>query len=658
MPRILFTVALFFSVAFSSGQEVLTGLQFNPVVQERSRELKMLKSASAGEDTIPITMPFFDDFSKGGVYPSPLRWIDFDTYVNTDFPVFPPNIGAVTFDAVTDSGNMYPEAVPGPQTFIADHLTSRFIRLDSVFDPSPKALTPADSVYLSFYYQPQGRGLDPNNTDSLVLHFLVSQAHDSITPTDTIPIPDRWQWVWSSTGMPLDTFIVKNNTYFKQVMIPIRDPRFFKKEFRFQFFNYVSLASSALPSWQSNCDEWNVDNIYLDKGRNVHDTIRPEIRFIDRVPSMLKDYTSMPYRQYCDDPTNEMADTLDLLMSNRDISNHNCDYGYSISSQTGSFFKTYDGGQHVVQPFYQFGYVTYIPYAHPPVSFLLPVVPADSASFSITHHIRSLDGGTAYGDTITATQHLYNYYAYDDGSPEAGYGLRGTGGMMALRFHLNLSPDTLRAINIFFNRTLGHVNQQYFYLTVWNDNSGKPGDTIYSRLAYPTYTDTLNKFYMYHLEIPLRITGDFYIGTIQTTDDNLNIGFDRYDDASKNLYFNVTGQWQASAFSGSLLMRPYVGKPIPTGIPEAGPQDTPGKLVIYPNPSPAGTVHVGVTGTGGSVPTEAWTVEVSNLYGSVVRSDAFTGLLDVSRLAPGLYVVHIKSPDGNSRYAGKLVITR
>ena len=43
---------------------------------------------------------------------------------------------------------------------------------------------------------------------------------------------------------------------------------------------------------------------------------------------------------------------------------------------------------------------------------------------------------------------------------------------------------------------------QFFYLTVWNDNSGFPGDTIYSRLVLTQYSDTLNKFTQYLLEKP------------------------------------------------------------------------------------------------------------------------------------------------------------
>ena len=147
-------------------QEILTGLQTNPMVKAKATELARLKYLNAGLDTIPMTTPFFDDFSANGVYPSKQRWIDNFGFENDDFPVYPVNLGAMTLDAINDSGNMYPTAVPGPQAFVADYLTSRYIRLDSVFSPVPRRLSPTDSVYLSFYYQPQGRGRPPQKTDS------------------------------------------------------------------------------------------------------------------------------------------------------------------------------------------------------------------------------------------------------------------------------------------------------------------------------------------------------------------------------------------------------------------------------------------------------------------------------------------------------------
>ncbi|MDP4280806.1 MAG: T9SS type A sorting domain-containing protein [Bacteroidota bacterium] len=650
---ILAGALMFLSCSSVFSQEILTGLQFSPVIHQKWVESRMQKSISSENDTLPIRLPFYDDFSKPTVFPSTDRWIDREAFVNTDYPVYPVNLGAVTLDAINDSGSMYSDAVPGPQTFIADHLTSRYIRMDSIFSPAPKALTPADSVYLSFYYQPQGRGLFPSTSDSLVLRFLIQPAYDSISPTDTVHFDDQWLEIWSTKGMSLDTFYFNNNVWFKRVMIPIKDHRFFKRNFRFQFYNYVSLASSSIPAWQSNCDQWNIDEIYLNAHRNIGDTVTREIRFLDRPPSMLKSYESMPYTQYCNNPTAEMQDSLHIYITNRDTISHNTNYSYSMYNESGSFNKTYNGGNHIIEPFYDAGYVTYPPFAHPPIQYFFPISNTDSAIFFQRHIIKDVTPGSVLGDTISREQKFYNYYAYDDGTPEAGYGLKGTGALMAYRFQLDKSPDTLRAISIYFNKTLADLSQNYFYLTVWNDNSGTPGDTIYSQLVLPHYTDTLNKFYTYHLSPALRISGTFYIGTIQTTDNNMNIGFDRYNNSQDNLFYNTTGNWISSSYSGALMMRPIIGKPIPLGIQEI--QIEKRRLAIYPNPARGNKVNI-VLPAGESNDYGDWNMDILTMTGSRVYSGPYVQQLDISTFSGGIYIIDCRQRNSGIHYFSKLVV--
>ena len=221
--RFIISGLFFWFLSFSGvSQEILTGLQMNPVVRIKAMEADY-RMLYRGLDTLPVNMPFFDDFSASVGFPSSARWIDRYTFQNTDIPVFPINIGAITLDAINDSGIIYPEGIPGPTTFIADHLTSRYIRMDSVFVPNPRKLSAADSVFLSFYYQPQGRGLSPEINDSLILQFFLRPAFDSITSTDTIPYPETWQTVWGTQGMSLDTFYLNTHHYFLRVLIPVTD---------------------------------------------------------------------------------------------------------------------------------------------------------------------------------------------------------------------------------------------------------------------------------------------------------------------------------------------------------------------------------------------------------------------------------------------------
>ena len=647
------TLVLLFLILSSCGwaQEILTGMQTNPLVRMKYLEMQKQGRLISGDSTIPIQMPFFDDFSYDSVYPTTRRWIDNYTFVNTDIPVYPPNRGSVTFDAIDERGLMYANALPGPAPFIADHLTSRYIRLDSVFSPLPRKLKAADSVYLSFFYQPQGRSHNaPLSQDSLMLRFLVSPAHDSISSTGTVHFPNIWENIWFSNGMSLDTFRFYNQEkYFVQVMIPITDTlRFFKKTFRFQFLNWVNFAAPPEYSWESNCDQWNIDNVYLNMGRNLFDTVRPEIRFMDKAPSMLRNYESMPYPQYTAAPEQEMADSVAVIFGNRDVSVHNCRYSYKVTNASGSFLKTFSGPAFNVQPVYLTGPVT----LHPTVPWFYPIIQSDSAVFTMQHIIKDNAAGSVLGDTITRNQNMFNYFAYDDGSPEASYGLTPAGSMLAYRFNLN-KPDTLRAVQMFFNRVFGTTNSDYFYLCIWNDDVGTPGDTIYSQLTIPKYADQLNKYSTYHIP-PLPVNGTIYIGWIQTTANNLNLGFDTYNDHSDQIFYNTSGKWYQSAFSGSLMIRPIVGKPIPLGVGET---ESPSiELRVYPNPCNSGILNLRLKNSGTSS-TEGYSIRISDLLGQTVLSSKFSERLDLSILRQGIYILYLTDHEGNTSAVRKILLT-
>lgn len=648
----LFVILFFFSSFCGWAQEILTGMQTNPLVRMKYLEAVKHGGLKTGNSAVPLNMPFFDDFSYDSVYPTSRLWIDNYTFVNTDIPVYPPNRGAVTFDAINENGLMYDSvAQAGPTPFITDHLTSRFIRLDSVFTPTARKLTAADSVYLSFFYQPQGRSRNfPLSQDSLLLRFLVTPAHDSVTPDTVFHLKDVWMNIWHSNGMSLDTFRFYNREqYFVQVMIPITDTQlFFKKTFRFQFYNYVNFAAPPEYSWESNCDQWNLDNVYLNFGRNLFDTVRPEISFMDRAPSMLRNYESMPYPQYTAAPDAEMADSVSLILGNRDISVHNCHYSYKVSNSSGTFIKTYSGPNFNLQPVYTTGPAI----LHPPVPWFYPITQADSAVFMMQHIVKDNAPGSVYGDTVSHEQQLYNYFAYDDGTPEASYGLTPAGSMLAYRFNLN-KPDTLRAIQMYFNHVYNNANHQYFYLCVWNDDVGTPGDTIYSELTEPKYSEQLNKYYTYHVpSIP--VNGTIYVGWIQTTADNLSLGFDTYNDHSSMIFYNTTGKWYPSAYTGSLMIRPIVGKPIPLGV-EKTPAASAG-LEIWPNPCSNRILHLRLNNNANSS-AEGYNITITNLLGQTVLSAKYSEQIDLSSLGQGIYILHLNGPGGKITAVKKIIIT-
>ena len=218
------------------------------------------------------------------------------------------------------------------------------------------------------------------------------------------------------------------------------------------------------------------------------------------------------------------------------------------------------------------------------------------------------------------------------------------------------SPDTLRAIRILFNHTMDTANIQYFYLTVWSDNSGIPGDTIYSRQVLTQYSDSLNQFTSYRLENPVVVSGSFYIGTIQTTDDNLNIGLDTYNNAASNLFYNVTGAWMSSAITGAPMIRPVIGKPLPLGIDNLNANN--GSLKIYPNPCSSGQIHISLNESGNTASKENWNITISSLTGQQVCQSHGVDILDISALPSGIYFVKVNDLKNFQTYVTKLIIMK
>lgn len=618
------------------GQEILTGLQINPAIKKSISE----GGKPALKNDIQLTLPFFDDFSFIGPFPAPSRWADSNVFINSDYPVFPVTVGVATFDAIDKNGELYPDA--GDNRFKADYLTSQAIRMDSVFFPEPKALTAADSIYLSFYFQPEGLGFHPAEGDSLVLEFF----HDH--PVDTLK---RWNKVWSTPGMTLNEFFAMHETYFKRVMIPIKDTAYLKPGFKFRLYNIASIRFPNAPSQQSNRDHWHVDYLYLNHQRNINDIYYHDIAFANKPGSFLKSYQSMPYRQYKQNFVNEMRDSLRVRLSNLNNISTIGSYRYTVSTTNGNHLQTYETAAFVFQPFSQQGYVSHNAIARPPVNFVFPVTNELQASFDITHILRSHDAyAPGYNDTIRYRQVFADYYAYDDGSAEAGYGLTNPG-MMAIKFKLN-TPDTLSSLNIHFNRTLNNANQKFFHLQVWNDIGTKPGDLIYEQLfLHVEYGDGLNWFYTYSLDEPVFIDNTrfpgltFYVGLEQTTPDLLNIGFDRNNNTQQNIFYFHGGDWFNTMFEGSLMLRPVFGTTGISGIIPSVSGSIP--LYVFPNPVSNGILNLRIE--------ENWIenshYQILNLTGMAVLEGRAGKQIDVSHLPSGIYLLRLSN-------GGKTGITR
>ena len=651
-------ILVFPFVTFS--QEYLSGLVGNPVIKSYLKKKNATPQfKSYFKEYLPISLPFSDDFSYPGVYPDTSLWVDNEAYVNSQFAIFPVNYGVATLDVLDANGDLYPDASPFP--FIADHLTSYPIRLDSIIDENYK-ITPADSIYFSFYYQPQGRGDVPLSHDSLVLEFGIYNGDtvfawiDSLSvPCDSVFVLDtEWTSVWGAEGDSVDVFIEENDVYFKRVMIPVTDTAWLKKDFQFRFMNYGSL--SEINSWQSNTDQWNVDMVYLNINRSKDDIYMRDICFTENSQSFIKDYYSMPFWQY---DYYLQKDSIEIYAHNLDSADHTCTYTYYVQNQEGDTLPAfhYDGFTGVMSPYFDQTISEIQPFVKPPVNYFFTSTFEDSVKYRISHVIYDADSVTI-GDTMVFHQQFSNYFAYDDGTAEVGYGLSPAGAKLAYKFNLE-NPDTLRGVQMFFNKTMNGANYRSIDICVWNDDNGKPGYLLYAwENRKPVFNNGFNEFHTYIFPEYLVLgAGVFYVGWIQSANVNMNVGFDRNTNSRTKIFNNVNGTWINSSFEGSLMIRPAVGKEIIGNIPTYKSQ--PANLEIYPNPPESNGLISMILPSDYSDPEKQkyLTVRIFDICGKLIFSAPYSEKpLNVSILKNGLYIVNLFDAAYTKNYSAKLLI--
>ncbi|MCF8225598.1 MAG: T9SS type A sorting domain-containing protein [Bacteroidales bacterium] len=523
-----------------------------PLSSDPGREMNISKHSKKNISNELYELPFVDDFSYNSNLPDETRWTDNYAYVNRTYAVGPPTIGTATLDALDQNGAVYPFATINPETFDADYLTSVPINLN--YEAS-------DSIYLSFYYQPMGNGLEPRPYDSLCLDF-----YD--------PVNDAWINVWQTEGDTLAPF--------RQVMIPITEERFLKEGFRFGFRNRASLPQNTdYKDKRGNVDHWNIDYVKLDHSRNVNDTIHRDVAFIKPLSSMLKGHESIPWDHFNAAYNSTYLSYFRIEYRNNDTATRNVTRSIQVLDEIDG--ELYKPGNASAQDIFQNSAVAFEIGSIYPFQF----GNGDTASFLIKSWLRTDDFDYKQNDTITRRQVFRDYFAYDDGSAERAYGLRGQGtnnGLIAVRFN-SFIADELGGVDIYFTQLLDSLNLGYYFkFMVWDDFQGAPGNLIYDGSTDHTvvYSDVLNKYQRFEFDRTVPVNGTFYVGLLQYNQFLLNIGMDINTDPNNNLLYNLGTDWKISSAPGSLMIRPFVKRHYSSGdaiIPDRK------EFMIWPNPA-------------------------------------------------------------------------
>ncbi len=676
-------------------QEMLTGTVQNPAIVKAAKKWAPKQRSEAA-----LKLPFVDDFSDYTGYPDDRLWNDRQGFVNTGFAVLPPTLGVVTLDVLNEYGQVYPHATH--HTFPADTLTSQPIRLDSNF-VQHRPMQVADSLYLSFYYQPGGGSRDPEaggweiigdapeHSDILVLEFgyatgnvvfagfvygeyiiedgqyysmgdsvenpfmpgtyyvFESDAYAGETilmPVDSI-FEDEYVWnqVWSSYGCNVSDWLADNSLeYFKQVMIPITDEQYFRNNFQFRFRNYASLdidswTNANIVGWASNCDQWNIDYIRLDINRRFNDLYPNDVAYVTPSTSTLTEYQAMPWKQY---RGSDMITQFHNDLSNLSNSVKNTSYTFNIVKNHDQTIYVSPLNNENAQPYYPHGLHDAQYHVSPLLEMQYEYDGADSAVFTITHifSMIGVNDERRANDTSRFEQKFYNYYAYDDGTAEAGYCLLSTmsnpEASFAVKFTL-AEPDTLQAVRMWFNHTLNDENVAPFTLMVWDDNNGVPGTVLYELPSLlPAFADDYLDFVPYYLNEPLPISGTFYVGFHQNHDTQLNIGFDQNNDARGKFFYRTTAYWLESFYKGAPMIRPVVGKSFDhSGVK---PHQIPADITVYPNPT-SDKIKIQINDNQENID-----YKIINVYGQCVEMGKLNNPeLSLAKFANGIYFVQLSS---------------
>ena len=627
------------SIFFINAQVAFSQFTILPLPKEKPGPA----AAGRTQALAPMPLPFWDDFSFSNVsgMPHDTLWQSGNSVsLNTGMGIRPPSLGVATFDGLNAAGSPYVANDPLAKG-IADSLVSRPLALGQV-PPAER-----NSVFLSFYYQFQGNGEPPDPGDQLRVLFK------------------------DVTGAWITVRTIENDgsldpTVFMQTLVPVAGDAFFHDGFQFAIQSYGRLSGPY--------DTWNIDYVYLNKGRNASDTSYPDRTISIPLTSMVNGYYAMPYDHFMEDPAAHLTPPI--------LSLHNLEYIPGNTTQSDVQPINYDsedsifvyrGGMETVYT-HTLDMATSIGNPLQPLEFrqtpiqalpdLTPLSPLDSAvRIKLKLWINSGDNivpsmanplgdyntvkyapiDFRHNDTTRVEYILDNYYAYDDGTAEYGAALNQPGALLAYLFTLeNTSKqDTLVALDFYFPE-FGKDIGQSIDIQIRKDLSGDPGSFLHNQTEN-VVRGTKNHFWRVGLSRRVGVKGEFYVGWKQTTSTSLPIGLDKNTNSGDKIFFNTNGAWEQNMnLAGSLMIRPVFGKG--DGIVTGWPLPEAHRVQFYPNPSHGSFIVEG----------EARIIKVYDVTGRTigisVEKTPEGQRVQLLNARPGMYILQLFGPGGASSH--------
>ena len=497
----------------------------------------------------PLTLPFWDDFSKPGI--DTVKWISEGATQSFTVANSAPTLGSILLDGVDEIGRPYSN-VQFEQGF-ADRITSNPIDLSAII-PSE-----SNTVFLSFFWQAGGKGELPDPNDEIILQFLDPEGF--------------WINVWEMAGG-----LTAEQFFFTQEIIRV-EPEFQHNAFQFRF--QIRGRNSG------PFDSWILDYVYLNKNRSASD-----LNFQDRA---LTGLNTRPFEKYTAIPLVVLQKNSSGIWKNTQNEFKNLSTNFRAMEYTIEIREA--SGQSIVKTIN-----SNTPFNPVPVGqerrlfssnpFAEVPIPENEADYEILtylvtgddvlivqengQNIRYPEIDFRINDTVRTSIPIRDFLAYDDGSVDYSAGINQRSGMLATRYEVD-GPFFLKGISINFTNftQVGRVID----LTVWKDLERDP---VYVKEVFIPEKNNLNEFAYFELDQNISVDSTFYIGFSQFTNDFIYVGLDKTQDNGQEIFFNVVGAWvQNTTVEGSLMMRPHLTLTAP--VEES---DSEGSIPfkVYPNP--------------------------------------------------------------------------
>ncbi|WP_324671518.1 T9SS type A sorting domain-containing protein [Hymenobacter sp. GOD-10R] len=562
-----------------------------------------------------LALPVFDDFTGREGQPNTQVWLARGgTLVNNRFPVAPPSRGVATFDGLNASGQPYGSAVSDTDT-----LTSQPIDLGG--------LTASAQVYLSFFWQAGSVVGAPSLNSSSRPVYLSLEFLDNT---------GIWRQVWIERS-------TRVQTAFQQQLIPVTDSRYLHNAFQFRFHSSGNQANTN--------DAWSIDYVYLNRDRSATNNSYRDIATSTPLTSLLKTYTAMPVWQYnaSTSPTNLLNDNTSTTINNFDVGPANTPVTWTGTLQVlpSNAATTYLNGTSSLQPSQQQFAVT--------GSIRNTPLPISDVGKRVRHTITLLTNEsnqrTLPNDTISRITELTDYYAYDDGTPEATVATSALS-YLVYRFDLN-KADQVKGLRLHMLPS-PTATSRVLTIGIWDEKDGKPSGVAKATQAYTAPASPPANYVDINFPAPVPVSGSFYIGYaasgnfLQAALDYNSTVPANYILVSQGPVTATSNNWSASTLQGAIMMRPVLTNNIVvTATADAA---TAATFSVYPNPS-SGLVQVQ-----GSYRRATVLDAVGRAAWVQPAAQAGQASLNLNALPAGAYVLQLELPNG-LKVTKRLILT-